>query len=64
MLTAKQHKFVEGYVTGRSASDAYRIAYDTVNMSPASMHSPKLDAHLFHLFDDGQYPVIELPSIQ
>jgi hypothetical protein len=54
MLTAKQHKFVEGYVTGRSASDAYRIAYDTVNMSPASMHSPKLDAHLFHLFDDGQ----------
>lgn len=33
MLTSEQHQFIEAYVVGKSASDAYRVAYDSVNMS-------------------------------
>ena len=36
MLTSKQHQFVEAYVSGKSASDAYRLAYDALNMSAAT----------------------------
>lgn len=31
-LTAQQQKFVEGILAGKTASDAYRAAYDTENM--------------------------------
>ena len=38
MLTSKQHQFVEAYVAGKSASEAYRLAYDALNMSAASIN--------------------------
>ena len=38
MLTSKQHQFVEAYVAGKSASDAYRLAYDALNMSSTSIN--------------------------
>lgn len=36
-LTAQQMKFVEGILAGKTASDAYRAAYDTSNMAPNSI---------------------------
>ena len=35
MLTSKQHQFVGAHVAGKSASNAYRLAYDALNMSAA-----------------------------
>ena len=32
-LTAKQHAFVKHLLEGKTASDAYRLAYDTKNMT-------------------------------
>lgn len=36
-LTAKQFKFVQGILSGLTASDAYRAAYDCENMSDAAI---------------------------
>ena len=33
MLTAKQEKFVQGIIEGKSQADAYRSAYSTKNMA-------------------------------
>jgi hypothetical protein len=38
LLTSKQQQFVEAYVSGKSASDAYRLAYDALNMSSTSIN--------------------------
>lgn len=38
LLTSKQQQFVEAYVSGKSASDAYRLAYDVLNMSSTSIN--------------------------
>ena len=38
VLTSKQLQFVEAYVGGKSASDAYRSAYDALNMSATSIN--------------------------
>lgn len=37
VLTGKQMLFVEGVVAGKSASEAYRAAYDAEGMSPTSV---------------------------
>ena len=33
MLTSKQNKFIEGILEGNCQSDAYRLAYDKINIS-------------------------------
>jgi hypothetical protein len=37
-LTPKQQTFVDAYIGGSNASDAYREAYDTSTMRPSSVH--------------------------
>lgn len=37
MLTAKQEKFVQGIIEGKSQADAYRAAYNTKNMTDKSI---------------------------
>ena len=37
MLTAKQEKFVQGIIEGKSQADAYRSAYSTKNMTDKSI---------------------------
>ena len=37
MLTAKQEKFVQGIIEGKSQADAYRAAYSTKNMTDKSI---------------------------
>jgi phage terminase small subunit len=38
MLTAKQEKFVQGIIEGKSQADAYRSAYDTKRMSDNAIY--------------------------
>lgn len=38
-LTEKQEAFCQGVISGLSLSDAYRQAYNTQNMQPATIHS-------------------------
>ena len=38
-LTAKQEKFAQAIVDGYSQSKAYKLAYDTSNMLPATIHN-------------------------
>ena len=37
-MTAKQEAFVQAVISGKTNSDAYRLAYDTDNMKPSSVH--------------------------
>lgn len=48
-LTAKQEMFVQAYVNGASKSEAYRVAYDTENMS-----SPTISRNAHTLFDNSK----------
>lgn len=38
MLTPKQESFCQAIASGKTQSDAYRIAYDTANMKDATIH--------------------------
>jgi len=37
-LTPKQEAFVQAIISGKTQSDAYRLAYDTSKMKPSSVH--------------------------
>ncbi len=57
MLTAKQEKFVQGIIEGKSQADAYRSAYSTKNMSDKTiweaastlMRDPKVSTRVTEL---------------
>jgi phage terminase small subunit len=57
MLTAKQEKFVQGIIEGKSQADAYRSAYSTKNMTDKAiyieasslMDNPKVSLRLTEL---------------
>lgn len=57
MLTAKQEKFVQGIIEGKSQAEAYRSAYSTKNMTDKTiweessrlMRDPKVSARVNEL---------------
>lgn len=70
MLTAKQEKFVQGIIEGKSQADAYRAAYSTKNMSDNALYreasvlmkSPKISQRLNEL--RGQVMKSTIMSVQ
>ena len=53
-LTTKQEKFCAEMLEHGDASKAYRAAYNTSKMKPATINRT---AHLSHLFEDGHRDV-------
>lgn len=66
MLTAKQEKFVQGIIEGKSQADAYRSAYNTNRMADKTVHEKasrlmsdgKIKARVQELRDDLMKPSI------
>ena len=66
MLTAKQEKFVQGIIEGKSQADAYRAAYNTKNMTDKTiweessrlMQDPKVSTRVTELRNQAMRPTI------
>ena len=66
MLTAKQEKFIQGIIEGKSQADAYRSAYDTKRMSDNAiyreasllMSNPKIAQRLAEISAQADKPKI------